>query len=175
LNEAFLELQVSPKRRGLHVAGFKRVGEDQFPRVYHVRTDKEDQYRVVRAYVDYPDGMQDPTYARLAGSGRFVLRNGYHSLYSAMLESADQIAKAWKDVPNFNWPSDSIDDRSGFLSLMVKFIAQALREAEKHPAVNAEVSLVAFTPFGIFRESLQNMENDTIAIDSTAEAEAWTM
>lgn len=122
-------------RGGVHVCGY----ESSVPVLFHVHTGAEppSPQRLFQLYEDFPDASEG-----------CHLRNGYYKIFGGLFNSMQQYTIHLREL-GFKWPTESIEDRVSYYSIMVNMIASTLEAAGRIQAVGGNVSCFAFNRDGI--------------------------
>jgi hypothetical protein len=122
-------------RGGVHICGY----EGSVPVLFHIHTGHEPPapQGPFQLYEDFPDA-----------SPGFHLRNGYYKMFAAFYDGMQHYAAGLKAL-GFRWPSESVEDRVSYYTIMVEAVARTLEAAGRVPAVGGGVSSFAFNRNGL--------------------------
>jgi hypothetical protein len=122
-------------RGGVHVCGY----EGSLPVLFHVHTGHTPptSQGPFELYEDFPDARQG-----------VHLRNGFFQMFSHLFDGMQQYAAGLQTL-GYKWPTETVEDRVSFYSIMVNTIAETLKAAGRAASVGGVVSAVAFNRNGI--------------------------
>jgi hypothetical protein len=122
-------------RGGVHVCGY----ENSVPVLFHVHTGPEPPapQSPFQLYEDVPD-------ARLG----FHLRNGYYKMFSGLFDGMQHYA-AHLQLLGYKWPTERVEDRVSYYTILVDTVARTLEAAGRVPAVGGMIASFAFNRSGL--------------------------
>ena len=136
---------------GIHVTGYK----SGLPRLWHIHCGHAHEApHEPRLYMDYPEdqGWSDDYYRTVMVSPGATfschLRNGYTPHYALLFDRMVEYSNNLRDELGIAFPQDTLAGHLEFHKVLVRFVAGALVAAGKHPGVNDQLSILAFTDNG---------------------------
>jgi hypothetical protein len=122
-------------RGGIHVCGYDGL----VPVLFHVHTghDPPAPQGPFQLYEDFTDASQG-----------VHLRNGYYQMFSFLFDGMQSYSAGLQRL-GFRWPTESVEDRVSYYSIMVSTVAETLKAAGRLTSVGVEVSAFAFNRNGI--------------------------
>lgn len=142
--------------RGIHLSGYR----DGLPVLFHIHTGHPTELaHELRLYKDYPDNKNwsELHYQYLLNHGFVHLRNGYHPIFGPLFDRILEYSGDLRSNFNIRFPQRNIKGRFEFYKLLVKFVAGTLVASGEFPAVNNELSSIAFNENGVVIDERINL------------------
>jgi len=154
-------------RFGIHMAGY----QNGLPRLWHIHCGHSDfpynePPHEPRLYHDIPadNSPTDDWLWRIQEGAAPHLRNGYWRHYAKLYDAIRNDYGSFHEYLKIKLPKEPLEGRLEFHKILVRLVAGLLSAVEPHPAVNNELSSVAFTNDGLkIDERLPLIEGSSIA------------